>query len=63
MRPVFDKATCHELALAFAKEHYKPKTVISDDPQENVAVWQDNLANFEGLYINAFQFFSRKRDE
>ncbi len=62
MNPTFDKNTCHDLAVAFAKANYKPKTLPNSYLQSK-DLSEENLANFEGLYITAYQFFSRDREE
>lgn len=62
MRPKFNEQTCHDLAVAFAKEHYKPQFISSTVPTDKQKELEDNLGQFEGLYILAYQFFSRDRE-
>lgn len=54
------ESEAHDLAVAFATTYskecfkYDSKTVLTKLEQE--------LASFEGLYINAIQFFNRDRE-
>ena len=56
----FNRQIAHDLAIAFAtaqiKETFKP------DPKSEISSLEQQLSYFEGLYINAFQFFSRNRE-